>query len=274
MSSNLTQIALVDFCNSLKKGGLYIIGSVLHSRFLDKYNQLSTEWISFLHRNKIKAFAQISVAPDAATQLLGYQNLLSLAGLGPMKPNTVCLPLCKLEVDRRRKRKTLDAARKLSAYDVIDGVDDDAESEPMVFDSPNLMEYGDYMELLRCILRMEKSVILTVNFEYFDFNLLVSEAIKSKFNLSPHATDFVSPLFGPQSILATESRHKNKQRRRRMVLPDNTENRWVDVWLFPERYSFGVEEMEHATNHEEVFPMLMLQFAHILAINKVCSVMM
>ena len=259
-----------------------MIGSVLHSRYLDKYNALSTEWISFLHRNKIKAFAQIAVAPDICSQLMGYQNLLSLAGLGPMKPNTVCLPLCKLEVDRCRKRLTLDAARKLSAYDSIDddmrselddgvdGMDNNEESEPMVFASPNLMEYGDYMELLRCILRMEQNVILTENFEYFDYILLVSEAIKSKFNLSPSGHDFVSPLFGPQSILDVESRHKNKKRRKRMVLPDNTENRWVDVWIFADRYSFDLEQMEHGGNHEEVFPMLMLQFAHILAINKVC----
>ena len=288
------EIALVDFCNSLKKGGIYIIGSVLNAQYMDKYYDLNKEWIRFIHRNKIKAFPQISMAPEMQ-QLLGYQNLLSLAGLGPMKPNTVVLPLCKLEIDRKR---TLDRDRKLSAYSKIDddiGTDEEDENVQIVFDSPNLMDYDNYMELLHNIGSMKKNIILTTNFEYLNYNLIVSSAIQSKFNIktpdievevkgkdgkiskkrkkSPR--EYVSPLFGPHSIIELK---KEPKRRRRMTLPDDTDNKWIDVWIFTQKYSFDIEDMEDTNpmtgkkienNFDFVFPQLMLQFAHILSINKV-----
>eukprot|EP01083_Nonionella_stella_P270609 916500_1 len=288
------EIALVDFCNSLKKGGLYIIGSVLNARFMEKYTDLNREWIRFIKRNKLKAFPQISMAPDNAQQLLGYQNLLSLAGLGPMKPNTVVLPLCKLEIDQKRR---LDSNRKLSAYDQINTEDLDVSSddeEEFVFESPNMMDYSDYMELLRNILTMKKNIILTRNFEHFDYNLIVSKAIKSKFNvpaLSPKynkqslninfkprpnlsgskkKVSFVSPLFNPVNAFEFGSKKKSKLRKK-MVLPDDADNKWIDVWIDVEKYSFDINDMMNKTNgnYDAVFPSLMLQFAHILSINKV-----
>ena len=128
------QISLIDFCNSLKKGGLYIIGSVLNAHYLHKYDDLKREWKSFIHRNNIKAFEQISVA---TSELLGYQNLLALAGLGPLKPNTVVLPLCKLEIDCQRK---VDVKRRLSAYDEM-------SSEDIVFELQ--MDYTEYFRTAR-----------------------------------------------------------------------------------------------------------------------------
>ena len=50
--------ALIDFCNNLKKGGLYIIGVTIDGEFGDfeSTTALRKSWINFIDRNGLKVF--------------------------------------------------------------------------------------------------------------------------------------------------------------------------------------------------------------------------
>ena len=84
---------LVSFCNSLKKGGVYILGTVIvgqYGRHADEVREIRGSWLRFIDQSGIKAFPQLCTAPSAR---LGFQSLLQMAGLGAMTPNTVVLPM-------------------------------------------------------------------------------------------------------------------------------------------------------------------------------------
>lgn len=89
---------IIKFCNCLKKGGLYVLGSVVVGD-MDILNKeilaLRRSMMTMIQREKIKALPQVSIAPDAR---LGYQNLMLCSGLGGMRPNTVVLPLIDSDV--------------------------------------------------------------------------------------------------------------------------------------------------------------------------------
>ena len=121
------------------------------------------------------------------------------------------------------------------------------------------MEYQEYMKFLRYILSMKKNIILTDNFEYFNYNLIASKPMQNHFNITPTIT----PILSSESILS------NTIKRKKMMLPDTTDNKWIDVWIFADEYSFDINDLENEGNHDNIFPMLLMQFAHILSINKV-----
>eukprot|EP01138_Halocafeteria_seosinensis_P005582 gb/GECG01005705.1/.p1 GENE.gb/GECG01005705.1/~~gb/GECG01005705.1/.p1 ORF type:complete len:1090 (+),score=107.31 gb/GECG01005705.1/:1-3270(+) len=91
--SNLHAKILLDFCNNVKKGGLYIVGSIMVgniatvSRSLPRLRNL---WLEFVSKFNIKAFIETGIGPSAR---VAYQNLVVASGLGGMKPHTVCMPL-------------------------------------------------------------------------------------------------------------------------------------------------------------------------------------
>jgi len=94
------QLALLDFCNNLKKGGLYVVGNVLtckpgESGVLHEMpnmmlvcERLKQLWLDLLDETRSKAFHEVILAPDIVT---GARSLLMSAGLGGLRPNTVCL---------------------------------------------------------------------------------------------------------------------------------------------------------------------------------------
>jgi potassium/chloride transporter 9 len=83
----------VILCNSLKKGGLYVIGNVVEGPFCQVTNLKRTEqsqaWMSYLSDSNLKAIPQIVVAKD---EIEGYRALMQTAGIGGMQINTVVLP--------------------------------------------------------------------------------------------------------------------------------------------------------------------------------------
>ena len=61
---------LIQFCNSLKKGGLYIVGSVLvgdPQELSEAYFRLRSAWLTLVDLLQIKAFTDVSVASDRAS---------------------------------------------------------------------------------------------------------------------------------------------------------------------------------------------------------------
>ncbi|KAH9901944.1 amino acid permease-domain-containing protein [Xylariomycetidae sp. FL2044] len=100
---------LIQFCNSMKKGALYILGHVIVT---DDFNSGIHEaklqqaaWTRYISEfSRIKAFVQLTMSP---TIEWGIRNLILSAGLGGMRPNIVVLGFYNME-DLRRSRPLVD----------------------------------------------------------------------------------------------------------------------------------------------------------------------
>ncbi|KHO00350.1 cation chloride cotransporter [Metarhizium album ARSEF 1941] len=102
------QTRLIQFCNSMKKGSLYILGHVIVT---DDFNsgvhearlqqQAWTRYISEFSR--IKAFVQLTMSPSITW---GVRNLVLAAGLGGMRPNVAVLGFYNMD-DLRKSNPTM-----------------------------------------------------------------------------------------------------------------------------------------------------------------------
>lgn len=79
---------LISFCNSLKKGGLYVLGHVVVTQdFQHSFHEIQKQqeaWKKLRDVSKAKAFVQISAGPDI---VWGVRNVYLGSGLGGMRPN-------------------------------------------------------------------------------------------------------------------------------------------------------------------------------------------
>jgi potassium/chloride transporter 9 len=86
------QYRLVQFCNSLKKGGLFILGHVIVTQdfagAVKEAKQQQTNWQKYIDFSKIKAFINICISPGVEW---GARNIVLSAGLGGMRPNIVVM---------------------------------------------------------------------------------------------------------------------------------------------------------------------------------------
>lgn len=87
-----TCCALIDFVNTLKKGGLYVIGHVEVGQMAnlseDPCSKSTSAWLSLVDHLKVKAFVELTVAPSVRE---GIHQLVRISGIGAMKPNTIVL---------------------------------------------------------------------------------------------------------------------------------------------------------------------------------------
>ncbi|KAK9249434.1 amino acid permease-domain-containing protein [Lipomyces tetrasporus] len=94
---------LIHFCNSLKKGALYILGHVVvmddFQDGLAEMKRLQSAWIKLRDISKVKAFVQMAADPDF---VWGARNIVMQAGLGGMKPNIAVLGFFDVESYRAR----------------------------------------------------------------------------------------------------------------------------------------------------------------------------
>lgn len=93
------QTRLIQFCNSMKKGALYILGHVIvTSDFTSGVQEAKSQqqaWTKYISEfSKIKAFVQLNMSPSITW---GVRNLILSAGLGGMRPNIVVLGFYNLE---------------------------------------------------------------------------------------------------------------------------------------------------------------------------------
>ncbi|KAF9881148.1 solute carrier family 12 member 3 [Colletotrichum karsti] len=84
-----SQTRLIQFCNSMKKGGLYILGHVIvtddFSSGVHEARLQQAAWTKYISEfSRIKAFVQLTMSP---TINWGIRNLILSAGLGGMRPN-------------------------------------------------------------------------------------------------------------------------------------------------------------------------------------------
>lgn len=86
-------IRLVQFCNSLKKGGLYILGHVIvtddFSAGVQEAKIQQAAWTHYISEfSRIKAFVQLAMSPSITW---GVRNLILSSGLGGLRPNVAVL---------------------------------------------------------------------------------------------------------------------------------------------------------------------------------------
>lgn len=107
------QTRLIQFCNSMKKGGLYILGHVIvtddFSAGVNEAKLQQAAWTKYISEfSRIKAFVQLTMSP---TITWGVRNLILSAGLGGMRPNIAVIGFYNLD-DLRRTRPTLRISHK------------------------------------------------------------------------------------------------------------------------------------------------------------------
>lgn len=87
-----TENKLVSFCNSLKKGALFVLGHIVvtedFSAGVPAARHKQNAWTKFVEYSRVKAFVNITVAPSAEW---GVRNVVLNSGLGGMRPNIVVL---------------------------------------------------------------------------------------------------------------------------------------------------------------------------------------
>jgi hypothetical protein len=91
---------LVKFCNGLKKGGLYCLGTVLEGYISNEFTQASkiirNAWHKECLKGGVKAFPTVIISRSLGE---GHTDLIQTAGIGAMEPNTVVLPILRDRTD-------------------------------------------------------------------------------------------------------------------------------------------------------------------------------
>ncbi|KAI5924353.1 amino acid permease-domain-containing protein [Camillea tinctor] len=94
---------LIQFCNSMKKGSLYILGHVIitndFNSGIHEAKLQQSAWTRYITEfSRIKAFVQLTMSPSIEW---GVRNLILSAGLGGMRPNIAVLGFYNMEDLRR-----------------------------------------------------------------------------------------------------------------------------------------------------------------------------
>jgi potassium/chloride transporter 9 len=98
------QYKLIQFCNSLKKGALFVLGHVIVSddfgAAVPEARRQQQSWTKYIDFSKIKAFVNIAISPAVEW---GTRNIVLGAGLGGMRPNIVVMGFYNLGELRQSK---------------------------------------------------------------------------------------------------------------------------------------------------------------------------
>ena len=107
-----TQYRMIQFCNSLKKGALFVLGHVIvtedFSLAVPEARRQQAAWTKFIELSKVKAFTNIAVAPTAEW---GIRNIVLNSGLGGMRPNIVVID------QYRRDQPLVETIQRISSKD-------------------------------------------------------------------------------------------------------------------------------------------------------------
>jgi len=171
--------ALIDFVNSMKKGGLYVIGHVkvgdLESQPTDPCGEDYSSWLSLVDHLKVKAFVELTLANSIRA---GTEQLVRVAGIGAMKPNTIILGF------RDNTKHCDDLSDQDSEYRCtkLEGSfqsvgDRNADTSREVLDRNNdssrevldeRMSEEEYVGIILDTLKLQKNIVLCRNFQNLD----------------------------------------------------------------------------------------------------------
>ena len=95
------QYKLIQFCNALKKGALFVLGHVIVSDdfggSVPEARKQQAAWMKYIDVSRVKAFIDVAIAPSLEW---GARNLLMNAGLGGMRPNIIVIGMYNLDLFR------------------------------------------------------------------------------------------------------------------------------------------------------------------------------
>lgn len=159
---------LMDFCNDIKKSGLYVLGHVkigrLDENSTDPVLNEMPRWLQLIQHMKIKAFAEVTLA---STVCEGFQHLVRISGIGGMKVNTVIfgfydavLPTDSLMKTRMRKRRFFGAIER-GGFSTVESYFDG----PRVSDAEKSLSKLEYVQLVQDALKLQKNVCLCRSFQ-------------------------------------------------------------------------------------------------------------
>lgn len=184
---------LMDFCNDIKKSGLYVIGHVktgkLEDFVTDPILEETPQWLQLVSHMKIKAFVELTLASSVSD---GFQHLVRISGLGGMKVNTVCfgffddtLPADSL-MKIRGKRRRLFGSVDSGGFSSIESF----------FESPRMntskhLTAEEYVKLIHDALKLQKNVFLCRNFQLLSKENLLKPP--SKFYVDVWPVNFFRP---------------------------------------------------------------------------------
>jgi len=257
-------LALIDFCNILKKGGLYVIGNIIVT---EDFQETAIEalkhkkaWMKFITEAKIKAFSQTAVASSIR---LGCQNLLMMGGIGSLMPNTIVVPLLfdeasnnkamssclKTNISNFLRRKSSLRITSLS-HDFLNVAQIPIGDLSMKHNDSRHLDVVEYLGIIRDILISNKNVIIAENFESYNLDLLNSVSIQQyeRRRTGAHENEMISPASTLKEKLILKKAKRSKR---------------VDVWIHCSAYSWDMEE----SRRDSGFPALMLQLAFIVSQN-------
>ncbi|TGZ74807.1 hypothetical protein CRM22_000741 [Opisthorchis felineus] len=126
VSNPRSSASLVQFMNSVKKGGLFVIGHAIYgdptssSYATDVAVTQRCQWTQYSQFLHVKAFVEVTVDTSIRRAL---SHLMRISGLGAMRPNTVCLGFYENAPSRdvlskilSERNSTLPAIRRSNHY--------------------------------------------------------------------------------------------------------------------------------------------------------------
>ncbi|KAG9245875.1 amino acid permease-domain-containing protein [Calycina marina] len=103
------QYKLIQFCNSMKKGSLYILGHVIVTEdfggSVPEARRQQAAWTRYIDFSKIKAFVNITISPGVEW---GTRQIVMGAGLGGMRPNIAVLGFYNPNSDSKKYLPLID----------------------------------------------------------------------------------------------------------------------------------------------------------------------
>ncbi|KAJ2722153.1 hypothetical protein GGI07_003489 [Coemansia sp. Benny D115] len=170
-----SSLNLVRFCNSLKKGGLYVIGHVIRGDFYDRvseYKQQEAAWMRLIDVLRVKAFLNLTISDSDDA---GARSIAFGAGLGGMRPNIVVMGFLNLKHRRTLERSQCRSAVEPSSNNYNSNSnsdfrctggcysDSDSDDEEMALPTDNIklnaaMTPTAYVRIIENMLTMGKAV--------------------------------------------------------------------------------------------------------------------
>ena len=211
------QYELIQFCNSMKKGALYILGHVIvtddFGGAVPEARRQQAAWTKYIDFSKIKAFVNIAISPGVEW---GARNLVLSAGLGGMRPNIAVLGFYNLD-DLRRSKPLVDISEISPAStrrsDIQQNGRRDSRDMRMEGQLPTdfcrtegMMSVTSYVTILEdLLLQVQINVAVAKGFQALEFPILGEERKKKYIDLWPiqMSAEISAEENGKQNILTT-----------------------------------------------------------------------
>ena len=217
-----TEWNLIIFCNSLKKGALYVLGHVLKGEFSECLGELRKQqiaWLKLVDLTGIKSFVDVVIANDERE---GARNLILSCGLGGMRPNIVVMGFPR-EMQRPAKAVRPNGGRRSDGSEItIRGV-----SWP--YDGHQVIDIGS---LPTDTARKETPIKATAYVGIMEESLALNKALAIAYNFDS------MKLLGPHAaaVAAASAGSDNKA--------ENSRDQFIDLW--PIQIASADQDESHA----------------------------